>query len=67
MTAFGRKTPDSVKKFLSEANIPAPFRDSYPVLCDASGEIIWIPGVKRSDKSPAQTSGYLTITFEIIS
>ena len=67
MTAFGRKTPDSVRKFLSESNIPTPFRDSYPVLCDASGEIIWIPGVKRSDKCPAQTSGIITISFDVLS
>ena len=67
MTAFGRKTPDSLKKYLSEANIPIPFRGSYPVLCDASGEIIWIPGVKRSDKYPTRDSNFLTISFESLS
>jgi len=66
MTAFGRTTPDSLKKYLSEANIPAPLRDSYPVLCDDSGEIIWIPGVKRSDKYPARDSDLLTISFATV-
>ena len=64
MTAFGRKSPESVNKYLSEANIPAPFRKSYPVLCNADGEIIWIPGVKRSGKYPARDSNFLMISCE---
>lgn len=65
MTAFGRKTAESVKKYLSEANIPAPLRESYPVLCDSSGEIIWIPGVKRSHKYPARNSGFFSISVNL--
>lgn len=63
ITAFGRNTSESVKKYLSESGIPAPLRESYPVLCDAAGEIIWIPGVKRSNKYPARNSDFIFISF----
>lgn len=64
MTAFGKKTPVSVKKFLSDAGIPAPLRENYPVLCDASGDIIWVPGVKRSNKYPARNSNFILLSFK---
>lgn len=63
MIPFGKHTPVLVRKLLSDASIPAPLRDYYPVLCDYTGEIIWIPGVKRSAKYPAQNSDSYGFSF----
>lgn len=37
-----------VKRFLADARIPAPEREGWPVVL-AGEEIVWIPGVRRSD------------------
>ncbi len=37
-----------LKQIFLEARIPAPERRTLPVLADAEGEILWIPGVARS-------------------
>lgn len=37
-----------IKNILMEANIPAPMRDQVPIIVDAKGEVIWIPGIKKS-------------------
>ncbi len=41
-----------LKQIFLEARIPAPERRAVPVLADAEGEVLWIPGVARS---PAAT------------
>jgi tRNA(Ile)-lysidine synthase len=37
-----------VKKILLEHRIALGDRDALPVLVDADGEVLWIPGVARS-------------------
>jgi tRNA(Ile)-lysidine synthase len=37
-----------VKRFLADARIPGPDRTGWPVVL-VDGEIVWIPGVRRSD------------------
>lgn len=37
-----------LKRIFLEARIPAPERRAVPVLADAEGDILWIPGVARS-------------------
>lgn len=37
-----------LKRIFLEARIPAPERRARPVLVDANGEVLWIPGVARS-------------------
>lgn len=39
---YGRK---KVKKLLLEARIPAHRRQHYPILADAAGTLLWLPGV----------------------
>ena len=41
---YGRK---KVKKLLLEARIPAHRRAGFPVLVDAAGRLLWLPGVTR--------------------
>ena len=48
MRAAGSSSARRVKRFLSDAGIEGPERIGWPVVL-ADGEIVWIPGVRRSD------------------
>ena len=48
MRASGSRSARRVKRFLSDAGIEGPDRIGWPVVL-ADGEIVWIPGVRRSD------------------
>ena len=48
MRAAGARSARRVKRFLSDAGISGPDRSGWPVVL-ADGEIVWIPGVRRSD------------------
>lgn len=48
MRAPGSGAARRVKRFFSDAGISGPERDGWPVVL-ADGEIVWIPGVRRSD------------------
>jgi tRNA(Ile)-lysidine synthase len=48
MRAVGGSSARRVKRFLSDAGIAGPGRTGWPVVL-ADGEIVWIPGVRRSD------------------
>jgi tRNA(Ile)-lysidine synthase len=43
-----------VKRFLAEAGVAGMDRAGWPVVL-ADGEIVWIPGVRRSDAAPARS------------
>jgi tRNA(Ile)-lysidine synthase len=45
-----------LKQIFLEARIPAPERRAVPVLSDAEGDILWIPGVARSPIATVPTS-----------
>lgn len=42
---YGRK---KLKKVFLEARVPAPRRRTLPVVVDAAGAVLWVPGVARS-------------------
>jgi tRNA(Ile)-lysidine synthase len=48
MLAAGAQAARRVKRFLSDAHIAGPDRAAWPVVL-AGDEIVWIPGVRRSD------------------
>ena len=48
MRAEGASSARRVKRFLSDAGIAGPDRIGWPVVL-VDGEIVWIPGVRRSD------------------
>ena len=48
MRAGGSHAARRVKRYLSDAGIAGPERIGWPVVL-ADGEIVWIPGVRRSD------------------
>ncbi|MDZ7780250.1 MAG: tRNA lysidine(34) synthetase TilS [Gemmatimonadota bacterium] len=41
-----------LKHLFREARVPAPRRSEIPVLADAAGDVLWIPGVARADAPP---------------
>jgi tRNA(Ile)-lysidine synthase len=48
MPAPGTSLPRRVKRFFGDARVPGRERAGWPVVL-AAGEIVWIPGVRRSD------------------
>ena len=54
MRAAGATAPRRVKRFLSDAGIAGPERLGWPVI-EAAGEVVWIPGVRRSDAATVRS------------
>lgn len=48
MKVMGLNGSKKVKDIFIDAKIPPSARSRIPVLVDGSGNIIWIPGVRRS-------------------
>jgi tRNA(Ile)-lysidine synthase len=49
---FGMAASKKVKEVLIDRKVPREERWGRPVVCDAAGDILWIPGVVRSDRAP---------------
>jgi tRNA(Ile)-lysidine synthase len=49
---FGRAGEKKAKEVLIDRKVPREERWGRPVVCDAKGEILWIPGVVRSAHAP---------------
>jgi tRNA(Ile)-lysidine synthase len=54
-----------LKKVLGEARVPLRARRALPVLADADGAVLWVPGVARADV-PAPRPGERAITLVLI-
>ena len=50
-----------LKKLYLEARIPSDDRGQIPVVVDAAGEVLWIPGVGLADDAPEEGTSTLTI------
>ncbi|MEC0247132.1 tRNA lysidine(34) synthetase TilS [Paenibacillus chitinolyticus] len=48
LDVFGLNGTKKVKDILMDAKIPPSRRDRLPLLMDAEGRVLWIPGVRRS-------------------
>lgn len=48
MEVLGLKGTKKVKDMFVDGKVPAAARDRVPIVLDASGRILWIPGVRRS-------------------
>ncbi len=53
MRARAGGTARRVKRFFADARVPGMDRAGWPVVL-AAGEIVWIPGVRRSDAATVQ-------------
>ena len=51
---YGEK---KLKKLFAEARVPARERWTRPLLLDASGEVLWVPGLARSARTPRDEAG----------
>ena len=49
-----------MKKLLLEARVPRTERESVPLVVDAEGDVLWVPGVARAAVASA-ADGALTI------
>ena len=49
---FGLSGRRKVRDLLSENRIPRASRGTYPLVIDAAGDVLWIPGVRASGKAP---------------
>jgi tRNA(Ile)-lysidine synthase len=49
---FGLASEKKVKELLIDRKVPKDERWGRPVVCDAEGRILWIPGVVRSAHAP---------------
>ena len=40
-----------LKDIFIDSKIPSRYRDNWPVLVDSKGEVLWLPGLKKSKKA----------------
>lgn len=62
---FGLAAGKKVKEILIDRKIPREERWGRPVVCDAEGEILWIPGVVRSGHAPVDARTRETVTLRL--
>lgn len=52
-----------LKKLLGEARVPVRVRGTLPVLADAAGAVLWVPGVARAEgRDPAPGEPFITLS-----
>ncbi|MBA4601264.1 tRNA lysidine(34) synthetase TilS [Thermoactinomyces mirandus] len=66
MRCSGMSGRKKVKSLMMEAKIPRKLRARYPIV-GSGDELIWIPGVKRSDRAPvtSKTSRFLYLLWDL--
>lgn len=62
---FGRDTGKKVKEILIDRKVPRDDRWGRPVVCDAEGAILWIPGVLRSAHAPVTPATRKTVLLRV--
>ncbi|HPT84309.1 MAG TPA: tRNA lysidine(34) synthetase TilS, partial [Limnochordia bacterium] len=63
---FGGKGTKKVKDLLIDARIPVQVRDVLPLVCDEEG-ILWIPGVRRSDRAALSDATQMVLRLTNVS
>lgn len=66
MKVFGLNGSKKVKDIFIDEKIPPSIRSRIPMITDAAGRILWIPGIRRSSVAAvsAHTSSILKMTVE---
>jgi tRNA(Ile)-lysidine synthase len=62
---FGLDAEKKVKEILIDRKVPQEERWGRPVVCDAEGRILWIPGVVRSAHAPVTGKTRRTAVFRL--
>ncbi|MNF90685.1 tRNA(Ile)-lysidine synthase [compost metagenome] len=52
MSVFGLNGTKKVQDMFVDLKIPPSVRDRMPLLVDAEGKLLWIPGARRSAVAP---------------
>lgn len=67
MHVFGLNGSKKVKDIFIDAKIPPSRRQRIPVVADAEGRILWLPGVRRSSYAPVtdSTEHFLHVTLHM--
>jgi tRNA(Ile)-lysidine synthetase-like protein len=60
---FGLNADKKVKEILIDRKVPREERWGRPVVCDAGGKILWIPGVLRSAHAPVTPKTRRTVVL----
>ena len=65
MAVKGLNGTKKVKEIFIDSKVPGQLRDSWPILTDGSGQILWIPGIKKSkfDIEPAADTPLLVLHY----
>jgi tRNA(Ile)-lysidine synthase len=65
MTIKGMKGSKKIKDIFIDCKIPKEVRDEWPVVVDAKGTIIWLPGVKKSsfEAKGTKAESYLLLQY----
>ncbi len=58
MEVLNLKGKKKIKDILINSKVAKEKRDSYPVVTDKTGEIIWLPGIKKSKYDKSKTGNY---------
>lgn len=53
---LGMRGSKKLKKLLAEAGVPLEERDKVPIIIDSEGDIIWVGGVRLSEKGKVEPS-----------
>ena len=64
---FGLDAEKKVKEILIDRKVPREERWGRPVVCDADGRILWIPGVVRSAIAPVSDRTRRTVLLRMVS
>ena len=56
MTPFGMEGKRSIRDVLADSGVPRVERAAYPLVLDASGTPLWLPGVRSSACAPLTTN-----------
>jgi tRNA(Ile)-lysidine synthase len=62
---FGLDAEKKVKEILIDRKVPREERWGRPVVCDANGTILWIPGIVRSSMAPLTRSTKRTAILRV--
>ncbi len=65
MNPKGMSGTKKLKDIFIDSKIPIQDRDTWPVITDSNGWIIWLPGIKKSaiEGMNHSTSQYILLTY----
>jgi tRNA(Ile)-lysidine synthase len=66
MTLKGMQGTKKIKDIFIDYKIPLQERETWPIVTDAHGRILWVPGLKKSHYSMQHTSGASYIILKYI-